>query len=131
MNTNNTTELTQAVSITDDTIHVKHIERLTKPDLVNGVFGVAFINGERITYRNRNDNGGTISGLRRGTAGTAVSTHAIGDKVFNFTKGENLASDQYAKVWYDLDTATGNVRQQETLSDSATSVVKFLKGLTD
>ncbi|MBM37733.1 MAG: hypothetical protein CMO97_01555 [Woeseia sp.] len=131
MNTNNTTELTQAVSITDDTIHVKHIERLTKPDLVNGVFGVAFINGERITYRNRNDNGGTISGLRRGTAGTGVSTHAVGDSVFNFTKGENLDSDQYAKVWYDLDTATGNVRQQETLSDSATSVVKFLKGLTD
>ena len=130
MTDNNMTELAQDLAITDDTIHVMDIAKLTKPVLADGVFGVVTINGERITYRNRNDNG-TLTGLRRGTAGTGATSHSKGDIVNNTTSGENLDNSLYAKVWYDLDTATGNVRQQETLSRSETTAVKFLKGLQD
>jgi hypothetical protein len=35
--------------------------------------GITNINGERIMYRNRDTENNTVSGLRRGTAGTGVA----------------------------------------------------------
>jgi len=53
------------------------------------IWGVLTINGERIMYRYRDTVANTVSGLMRGTAGTAISEHASGSIVYNIGR-ENL-----------------------------------------
>ena len=95
---NTTTVLTKALGISDDVIYVKDAGHLPQPDLTNGTFGLITINGERITYRERNTVNNTVSGLRRGTAGTGADTHAVSSKVYSIGSGNILDSeyqDQY------------------------------------
>ena len=77
----NTTQLTVDVAVTDDIIYVADATKLSEPNLSLGIFGQIIIGGERITYRNRNTSDNTVSGLRRGTAGTGVYTHSVNDTV--------------------------------------------------
>jgi hypothetical protein len=53
------------------------------------IWGILTINGERILYRNRDTEANTVSGLLRGTAGTAISTHELGTYVYNMGR-QNL-----------------------------------------
>jgi hypothetical protein len=89
-----TTELTQAVAATDDVIYVANVSALSEPNLDNGIFGVITIDGERIMYRERNVADSTVSGLRRGTAGTAAADHAVGAEVYDTGRG-NLLNTEY------------------------------------
>jgi len=73
---------------------VADVSGLTQPDLPNGVFGIVTIGGERITYRERDVALNTVSGLRRGTAGTAADAHNVGDAVYNMGRG-NLLDETY------------------------------------
>ena len=84
----------QFISDIADVIVVNNAQNLSQPDLVNGVFGLVTINGERIMYRNRNLATNTISGLRRGTAGTAAAAHAAGSIVYDIGQG-NLLNQLY------------------------------------
>jgi hypothetical protein len=81
------------VAITDDIISVVDANALQEPDLANNVWGVVTINAERIMYRVRNTTNNTISGLLRGTAGTAVAEHAVGSTVYNMGRGNLLPAD--------------------------------------
>ena len=87
-----TTTLAQALSSTADIAHVADASRLSNPDLEMGIFGVVTINGERIMYRARDTTLNTISGLMRGTAGTAAADHKSGASVYDTGRGNLLPS---------------------------------------
>lgn len=91
---NSTTYLIQHLSEGDDVIYVNDASKLTQPNLEDNVWGLITINGERIMYRNRDTALNTISGLRRGTAGTAAASHAIDSLVYDIGRG-NLLPEQY------------------------------------
>ena len=101
-----TTRVTAPIAITDDVIYVENAAALTAPALALGVFGVVTIGGERITYRERNLTTNSISGLRRGTAGTAADSHNVGDSVYSMGRG-NLLEQQY-QDYYVSDTGVGD-----------------------
>jgi hypothetical protein len=88
---NTSTYLTQALSATDDVIHVKDAGNLTEPNLPDGYFGIITIDGERIMYRYRDIAANTVSGLQRGTAGTAAATHAVNAYVYDLGIGNQMA----------------------------------------
>ena len=69
-----TTVLTQSLSASGDIIYVEDAAKLDEPNLAQGIFGLITIDGERITYRERDVIANTLTGLRRGTAGTGAAT---------------------------------------------------------
>ena len=85
-----TTSLLQPLSATDDIIYVDDASALAEPNLPLGLFGLITVNGERISYRTRNLNNNTLSGLRRGTAGTAANSHVVDSLVYDIGRGELL-----------------------------------------
>jgi hypothetical protein len=89
-----TTLLAQSLSATADIIYVENVSALTQPDLPSGVFGIVTIDGERIMYRYRDIPTNTISGLQRGTAGTAAAAHSVGAEVYDTGLG-NLLNQSY------------------------------------
>jgi hypothetical protein len=89
-----TTTLTQPLLATATVIHVQDATKLTLPNLATGVFGIITINGERISYRNRNLANNTLTGLRRGTAGTAAADHPVTAEVYDLGLG-NLLDERY------------------------------------
>jgi len=101
-----TTYLTSILSATADIAYVNDASKLSAPDLPNGIFGLVTIGGERIMYRERNVALNTISGLRRGTAGTAADSHAVNAPVYDISRG-NLLPEQY-QDYIVSDTALGD-----------------------
>jgi hypothetical protein len=90
-----TTTLTADLSATADVAYVDNVLNLSEPNLTEGLFGVVTIDGERITYRERNVPANAILGLSRGTAGTAASTHSAGSEVYDMGIGNRMPqSDQ-------------------------------------
>ena len=97
-----TTKLRVQLEKDDTDIYVDDATKLSIPDLPNGVFGVIMIEGERITYKYRDTADNSLSGLRRGTAGTAVSTHTIDTDVVNLSANEYLQWE-YSQSLYNRD----------------------------
>jgi hypothetical protein len=89
-----TTTTTQVVAINDDIIYVDNIQALTQPNFDANIWGVLTIDAERIMYRYRDLETSTVSGLLRGTAGTAITQHSSGATVYNLGRN-NLLSEQY------------------------------------
>jgi hypothetical protein len=101
-----TTELIADLDDSDDVMYVANAAALTQPDLVKNIWGILTINGERIMYRDLNIEAGTVSGLRRGTAGTAVESHSTDAVVYNLGRG-NLLEEQYQDT-YLISNSTGD-----------------------
>jgi hypothetical protein len=76
-----------------------------------GIFGLITINGERISYRVRDLENNTLSGLRRGTAGTAAADHESGAAVYDIGRGEILPREDQ-----------NYVQSQDYLADGTTTV---------
>jgi len=91
---NSTTELASAISADSEIIYVKDVNKLGIPEPSNNILGAITINGERITYRSVNAVNNSISGLRRGTAGTAAAAHEIDSLVYDMGLG-NLLGNEY------------------------------------
>jgi hypothetical protein len=89
-----TTLLAETLLATDDVIYLVDASRVSEPNLEQGLFGQITINGERITYRTRNTANNTLSGLRRGTAGTGAADHIAGAAVYDIGIG-NLLPIEY------------------------------------
>jgi hypothetical protein len=89
-----TTVTTAAVTMDSDVIYVENITALSEPNLDANVWGVLTIDAERIMYRYRDPVARTVSGLMRGTAGTARAAHANGAIIYNMGLG-NLLPEQY------------------------------------
>jgi len=105
LNTTNTTTLTQDVAVNDDVIFVADTTKLSTPNLGQGIFGQIIVGGERITYRNIGSN--SVSGLRRGTAGTGVYIHTTGDVVSDASQGNQLPSTYQQKTTTDSTVGDG------------------------
>jgi hypothetical protein len=102
-----TTSLVQSLAATDDIIYVEDVTKLSEPDLTNGLFGVITVNGERIMYRYRDLAFNTVSGLQRGTAGTAANSHLAGTTVYDIGVGNLLAREYQDYVVKDTGMGDG------------------------
>jgi hypothetical protein len=87
---NNTTELVQDLAANSDIVYLKDASKLGGPDLSNNLWGVLTVNAERIMYRYIDLATNTVSGLLRGTAGTAAASHTVGDAVIDMSIGSML-----------------------------------------
>jgi len=101
-----TTTLAQSLSTTDDTIYLFDASGISNPSLDNGVFGVIMVGAERILFRNIDTTANTVSGLRRGVAGTPVIAHQQGEFVQDASL-DNQLQPRYQKTTY-KDEFTGN-----------------------
>jgi hypothetical protein len=108
-----TTYLVQELGATDDTIYVYNASGLNQPNLAQNIWGLLTIGGERIMYRNRDTVANTISGLRRGTAGTGAADHAIDTDVYNISRG-NLLQQQYQNYILKTSELANGVQTQFT-----------------
>ena len=113
-----TTTLTQSLSAVADVIHVQDASKLGEPNLAQGIFGLITINGERIAYRNRNVQNNTVSGLRRGTAGTGAADHAVGTAVISINANNRLPAEYQRRVIQQ--NFLGNGVQDEFTADEIT-----------
>jgi hypothetical protein len=118
-----TTQLAQPLLASDEIIYVVDAEAMPEPNLTLGIFGLVTIDGERISYRTRNLANNTLSGLRRGTAGTAAADHATDTAVYDIGRGEILPREDQ-----------NYVQSQDYLADGSTTVFTsddiVLTGLT-
>jgi hypothetical protein len=89
-----TTALAQPLLAGDDTVYVVDAGALDEPALASNIWGVLTVEGERIMYRERDTVNNTVSGLLRGTAGTAIADHAVGAVVYNLGRG-NLMPEEF------------------------------------
>jgi hypothetical protein len=110
-----TTTTTSAVTVNADVIYVANADALAEPNFDVNVWGVATINAERIMYRYRDTENNTISGLMRGTAGTAITAHANGSIVYNMGRG-NLLPEAY-QDYIDSNTFMGDNTTTEFVTD--------------
>jgi hypothetical protein len=84
------TRLAQPLTATADVIYVDDVTKLDDTNPVRGVLGTITINGERLLYRYRNVETNSVSGLRRGTAGTGAANHAVDSWVYDIGRGNLL-----------------------------------------
>ena len=98
----NTTELAQALAADADTVYVKDVSKLSEPNLVANIFGQLMVGGERITYRTRNTTNNSVSGLRRGTAGTSAMAHINGAVVSDAGPAQQIGSQYQETVSSDI-----------------------------
>ena len=110
INTNNTTQLAQNLADNDDIINVVDASKLSQPNPSANIFGMVFIGGERITYRTRDVANNTVSGLRRGVAGTGASDHTAGTTVTNAGPGETLPATYQQTVYSNTLVGDGTTR---------------------
>jgi hypothetical protein len=87
-------------------MNVDNASALDTPDLVNNIWGILTVNGERIMYRNIDYTLNTVSGLRRGTAGTGSAYHAAGSIVYDLGRG-NLMPQEFQN-YVDSNDFVGN-----------------------
>jgi|694.fasta_scaffold01677_8 hypothetical protein len=102
------TVLVQPLSQTADIIYVEDAGNLSAPNLQNGFFGVITINGERILYRDIDVIANTVSGLQRGTAGTAADSHPDGAIVYDMGIGNAMWQQDQNYVLQTTTVANGS-----------------------
>lgn len=105
------TILQEDISSVSDVIKVKDASRLPTPNMPLGIFGQITINGERITYREKDDANNTLLGLRRGVFGTAAANHLAGSPIYSISSGNLLPLD------YQNQLLTSN-----TIADGSTTI---------
>jgi hypothetical protein len=103
-----TTQLMQSLSATANVMYVEDANALGHPNLDIGVFGVCTVNGERIMYRDVNLVDNSISGLMRGTAGTAAADHEVGAAVYDLSRGNLLQSSYQDYIVSDTSMGDGS-----------------------
>ncbi|WP_353479841.1 hypothetical protein [Haliscomenobacter sp.] len=138
MTPSTTTALAQDLYLDQDIIYVDNAAALTQPNLAINIWGVLTINGERIMYRYLDIVNNLVSGLRRGTAGTAPDVHTAGATVYNLGRG-NLAPEEYQdRVIYTNTLGNGTTvtfsapnidLSQLTLSFAEQAILVFVGGI--
>jgi len=81
-----TTYLVEPLAADGDTIYVHNASALNEPNLANNIWGLLTVDGERIMYRDLDIANNKVTGLRRGTAGTAAADHTVGTDVYNISR---------------------------------------------
>ena len=127
-----TTDVAQPLSATSDVIYVGNASHLSEPDLVNNIFGLITINGERIAYRERDTILNTISGLIRGTAGTAAAAHDVGTPVYDIGIGNLLPTEYQNKLVYNNflgDGSTTAFTAENVTESDADTILVYVGGI--
>ena len=88
LDSNATVTLAQELTLTANTIVVSDASKLANPAPYGANPGVININGERITYYQKDNATNTLSQIRRGTAGTGANLHANGSVVVDMSVGQ-------------------------------------------
>ena len=101
-----TTSLLLPLTQTDDVAYLDNASALSEPNFTANIWGVFTVNGERVMYRYRDTVNNTVSGLLRGTAGTAAADHAAGSTVYDIGRG-NLLPAQFQN-YIDSDNFMGD-----------------------
>ena len=101
LNSKNTTELLQGITADADTIYFKDVTKLSEPNLASNIFGQVMVGAERITYRTRDKGSNSVSGLRRGVAGTSAIAHEIGTQASDVGPGEQLPNEYQQTITKD------------------------------
>jgi hypothetical protein len=114
-----TTYLVEPLAADDDIVYVHNAAALNEPNLANNVWGLLTVNGERIMYRNRDTVLNTVSGLRRGTAGTGAADHIVNTDVYNISRG-NLLPPQYQN--YVVSNLENDTAVYPILGDGSTTI---------
>jgi hypothetical protein len=115
-----TTALAQPLLAGDDTVYVVDADALDEPALASNIWGVLTVNGERIMYRERDTVNNTVSGLLRGTAGTAIADHANNSVVYNLGRG-NLMPEQFQNYVVSNSTLANGTTTVFTAADITTT----------
>jgi hypothetical protein len=108
LSSNNTTTLARPLLSTDDVIYLSDVSRIDPPDLNQSIFGQLTVNGERITYRNRNLLNNTVSGLRRGVFGTGAADHADNSIVYSIGLSTILPAEYQDRINFGNFLANGS-----------------------
>jgi hypothetical protein len=111
INQNNTTTLARALGADDDTIYLTDATKVSPTDIPENILGVVMVGEERITYRTRNLSNNTVSGLRRGVAGTAIQSHTAGEAVTDSGVGEQLPLTYQQKTTSSTFTGDGTTKK--------------------
>ena len=86
-----------------------------------------------VTYREIDFVNNTVTGLRRGTAGTGVFNHSAGSVVYDATPSQRLQSeyqDQYQSATLSADTSTLEYTATGVSAASADEVEVYVGGIT-
>jgi hypothetical protein len=119
MSADNSTTLTRPLLITDTVISVASAAALDVPTPSSVNPGIIFINGERITYYERDLAKNQLGRIRRGTGGTGVpQQHPAGTAVVGSGASQYINA-AHNVVWYD--PVVG-------LEQSTSDIAWFLKG---
>lgn len=122
---NGITTLAQPLYSNDKSITVSDASGFMIPNSMQNIRGVIFVNGERITYLYQNNN--VLSGLMRGSQGTAVAPmYNAGTRVIAAGNDRLLPSppDPGYKTWYTLGNNAPS--DGEGLTNSNTAIALFL-----
>ena len=114
MTSSNSTTLSQPLLITDTEIAVVSAAVLDEPSGLDVKPGVVFINGERITYYERDIVNNRLRRIRRGTAGTgAPEQHPAGTAVVGSGYSQLIEYSAHTTVWYNptvgIDNSSSNI----------------------
>jgi hypothetical protein len=123
-----TTVLTEPLIPGEDIIYVEDVRNLAEPNPEGNIFGVLTVNGERITYRQRNTVNNTVSGLRRGVAGTAIASHAVGSAVYDIGRGESLPQKYQQNLIAEKFVGDGATKTYNTDIGYVNDITVFLGG---
>jgi hypothetical protein len=115
-----TTALAQPLGAGDDTVYVVDAGTLDEPALASNIWGLLTVNGERIMYRERDIVTNTVSGLLRGTAGTAIANHPVNTVVYNLGRG-NLMPEQFQNYVVSNSTLANGTTNVFTAADITTT----------
>lgn len=113
-----TTTLNANVSYSDTVIYVTDASKLPEPAPSGAEPGVVYINGERIVYYYKSNSDNVLGQLRRGTAGTGIKNHTIGDTVVDGSQSQIVINSE-VREWYAGNVGTGTIN----VSSNSTSII--------
>ncbi len=119
------TVLAKDFQISDLTMHVTDGSALADPNPELGLPGIVFVDGERITYYQKQGN--VLGQLRRGTAGTSAAlVHRAGLIVVDAAARTEIPGNNQ-QTWYNLDEFNNLPADGNGLHSSDTIQARFLK----
>jgi hypothetical protein len=117
----NETILSEDLTAAQTEILVEDVEKARNPALIFNKLGVVSINGERITFMERDYSDNALRQIRRGTAGTGAAAHPAGSKVIDISE-YNKAPMDYSRSIYPIGFSG-------PMNAIDSDIVRFLRGL--
>lgn len=117
----NETILSEDITAAQTEILVEDVEKARNPALIFNKLGVVSINGERITFMERDYSDNALRQIRRGTAGTGAAAHLAGSKVIDISE-YNKAPMDYSRSIYPIGFSG-------PMNAIDSDIVRFLRGL--